>query len=99
MTWSVLLERSSQQIQIHDSLYVFESEKSIFDIIFKLPYLGDLKNPGQLPVQEALGETDNWVLLNFIISLISIYLFEINESIAEIPTELGDLENLGQPPV
>ena len=42
--------------------YVFEGEESIFDIITKLPSSGDLKNPGQLPVQKVLEGTDDCVL-------------------------------------
>ena len=36
------------------SIYVFEVSESIFDIPTELPCLGDLENPGQLPVQEIL---------------------------------------------
>ena len=50
------------KIRIHDSFHVFEGGKSIFDIITKLPCLGDLENPGQLPVQEVLEGTDDCVL-------------------------------------
>ena len=50
------------KIRIHDSFYVFEDEESIFDIITKLPCLGDLENPDQLPVQEVLEGTDDCVL-------------------------------------
>ena len=35
-------------------IYVFKVKESIFDIPTKLPCSGDLKNPGQLPVQEVL---------------------------------------------
>ena len=35
-------------------IYVSEVEESIFDIPTELPCLGDLENPGQLPVQEVL---------------------------------------------
>ena len=35
-------------------IYVFEVKESIFDIPTELPCLGDLKNLGQLPVQEVL---------------------------------------------
>ena len=51
-----------KKIWIYDSLYVFEGEESIFDIISELPCLGDLENPGQLPVQEVLEGTDDSVL-------------------------------------
>ena len=57
-----------KKIWIYDSLYVFEGEKSIFDIIPELPCFGDLENPGQLPVQEVLEGTDDCVLWIFEIS-------------------------------
>ena len=44
------------------TIHVFEVDKSISDIPTELPYLGDLENPGQLPVQEVLRGTDNCVL-------------------------------------
>ena len=50
------------KIWIYNSFYVFEGEESIFDIITKPPCLGDLENPGQLPVQEVLEGTDDCVL-------------------------------------
>ena len=50
------------KIWFYDNLYVFEGEESIFDIITELPCLGDLENPGQLPVQEVLEGTDDCVL-------------------------------------
>ena len=47
---------------IYDNLYVFEGKKSISDIITELLCLGDLENPGKLPVQEVLKGTDDCVL-------------------------------------
>ena len=44
------------------TIYVFEGEESISDILTELPRFRDLKNPGQLPVQEVLGGTDDCVL-------------------------------------
>ena len=44
------------------TIHVFEVKESIADISTELPCLGDLGNPGQLPVQEVLGGTDDWVL-------------------------------------
>ena len=41
---------------------VFEVKESIADISTKLPYLDDLENQGQLPVQQVLGGTDDCVL-------------------------------------
>ena len=50
------------KIQIYDSFYVFEGKESIFDTMTELSCLGDLENPGQLPVQEVLEGTDDCVL-------------------------------------
>ena len=44
------------------TIYVFEVKESIADIPTELPCLGDLENPGQLPVQEVLEGTDDCVL-------------------------------------
>ena len=69
MTWPFLLIRSSQKFQYaYDSLHVFEGKKFIFDIITKVPCLGDFENPGQLPVQKILGGSDDSVSMIFIIS-------------------------------
>ena len=54
--------------------YVFESEESIFDIVTELPRFGNLENPGQLPVQEVLGGTDDFVLWIFDISSLFMFL-------------------------
>ena len=130
------------------SIDVFEVKESNADIPTDLPCSGDLENPGQLPVQEVLEGTDDFVLWIFPISSVfmfsrsrnslptflpsyyvwvtlkikvnfrfkrywwfclvifpnffSIHVFEVKESIADIPTELlcsSDLENLGQLPV
>ena len=42
-------------------MYVFEIKDSIADIPTELPYLGNLENTGQLPVQQVLEGTDDWV--------------------------------------
>ena len=55
------------------TIYVFEVEESIADVPTKLTCLSDLKNPGQLLVQEDLRGTDDCVLWNFIIS--QLYMF------------------------
>ena len=55
------------------TIYVFEVEESIADIPNELISLVDLKNPGQLLVQEVLRGTDDSVLWNFIIS--QLYMF------------------------
>ena len=43
-------------------IYVFEVKELISDIHTEIPCLGDLENPGQLPVQEVLEGTDDFVL-------------------------------------
>ena len=61
--------------------------------------MGDLENPGQLPVQEV-GYW--WFCLIYFWNFSTIYVLEVKETIADIPTELSclnDLENLGQLPV
>ena len=50
------------------TIYVFEVGEFISDIPTELPNLSDLENPGQLPVQEVLEGTDEFVLWIFIIS-------------------------------
>ena len=50
------------KIWIYDNLYVYEGKESIFDIITEFPCLGDLENPGQLPVQEVPKGIDDCVL-------------------------------------
>ena len=54
-----------RKILIYDILYVFEVKKSIAVILSELVGLGDLENPGQLPVWEVLWGTDDWVLWIF----------------------------------
>ena len=44
------------------SIYVFEFKESIAVIPIELPCLGDLENPGQLPVEEVFKGTDDFVL-------------------------------------
>ena len=41
------------------NLYVFEVEESVSRRFKKLPCSGDLENPGQLPVLQALDGTDD----------------------------------------
>ena len=49
----------------------------------ELTYLGDLENPGQLPVQQVHGGTDDCVSRS--IFIIHVYVFEVQESIFDIP--------------
>ena len=44
------------------TIYVFEGGESICDILTELACFGDLKNLGQLPVQEVLEDTADCVL-------------------------------------
>ena len=83
------------------TIHVFGVKESIADISTELPCLGDLENPGRLPVQHVLGGTGDCVLSSFEISSLFI-VFEVRESFADIPTELpclGDFENSGHLPV
>ena len=56
------------------SIPVFEVEESIAVISARLPYLGDLENPSQLPVQDSLRGTDDFVLWIFTISSVFMFL-------------------------
>ena len=81
--------------------HVFEVKESIFGSFTKLPCLGDLENPGKLPVLQVLEGTDDWVLWIFVIFFI-FHVFEIKESIFDSSTEPAcsrDLKSLGQLPV
>ena len=63
--------------------------------------MGDLENPGQLPVSHVLEGTDDWVFMDFHNFFIP-YIFEAKESISRSFTKLlclGDLESSGQLPV
>ena len=44
------------------TIYVLEVRESTAVIPTELPCLGDLEKQGQLPVQEVLSGTDNFVL-------------------------------------
>ena len=83
------------------TIHVFEVKESIADISTELPCLGDLENPGRLP-----GSTRTrrywWLCLVEFWNFFTIYVFEVREFFAGIPTELqcsGDLENSGHLPV
>ena len=83
-------------------IYVFEVKKSISDIPTELPCLGDLENPGQLPVHGVLEGTDDCMCLIHFWNFFPIYVFEVRKFISDIPTELpcsDDLENPSQLPV
>ena len=54
-------------------IHVFKVKESIADIHTELPCLVDFENPFQLPVQEVLRGTDNFVSWIFTIS--SIFMF------------------------
>ena len=77
------------------TIYVFEGKESISDIPTELPCFGDLGNPR--PTSGTRGTWRYWWLwlMNFW-DFFTIYVFEGEESISDIPTELpcfGDLEN------
>ena len=73
------------KIWIYGNLYVFEGGEYIFDIITELPCLDDLENPDQLPVQEGTWRYWWLCLMNFW-NFLTIYVFEGEESISDIPT-------------
>ena len=84
--------------------YIFEVGESISRSCTKLTYLGDLENPGQLPVSQVLEGTDNWGLWIFVISSFSTFSRSRNPLLAVSQSNhvchcLGDLENPGQHPV
>ena len=83
------------------TVHVFKVRESIADISTELPCFGDLENPGRLPVRQVLGGTGDCVFVDFR-NFFTIYVFEVRESFADIPTELpclGALKNSGQLPV
>ena len=47
------------------TIQVFGVKESIADISTELPCLGDLENPGRLPVQHILGGAGDCVLSSF----------------------------------
>ena len=96
----VLMIASYEYLKFLQYLY-FRGQGINFWYFFELPCSGDLENPGQLSVQEVHESSDDcilWIFWNFF----SNYVFEVKESISDIPTELpylSDLKNLGQLPV
>ena len=56
------------------TIHVFGVKESIADISTELPCLGDLENPGRLPVQHVLGGTGDCVLSSFEISSLFMFL-------------------------
>ena len=77
-----------------------EVREFIADISIQLPCLGDLENPGRLPVQHVLEGTGDCACRFWHFS--TIYVFKVRESFDGIPTELpclGDVKNSGHLPV
>ena len=56
------------------TIRVFEVRESIADISTELPCLGDLENPGRLPVQHVFGGTGDCVSSSFEISSLFMFL-------------------------
>ena len=83
------------------SIYVFQVKESISGIHAELSCLGDLENLGQLPVQEVLRGTDDFVLWIFTISSVFMFSMSRNPFLTFLLSHhvSGDLENLGQLPV
>ena len=44
------------------TIHIFDIKESIANIFTELPCLGDLENPGRLPVQQVLAGTGDCVL-------------------------------------
>ena len=59
------------------TIHVFGVKESIADISTELPCLGDLENPGRLPVQHVFGGTGDCVLSIFEISSLFIIIIII----------------------
>ena len=83
------------------NIHVFEVKEFIPT---QLHCLSDLGISGQLLIQEILGGTTRywWLYLIDIHNFSNVYVFEVNYSIVDIPTELpcsGNLENPSQLPV
>ena len=57
----LLVILSYKLLKFH-TIHVFVVRESIADISTELPCLGDLENPGRLPVQQVLGGTGDCVL-------------------------------------
>ena len=80
------------------TLFMFSRSKNPL-LIFRIaiPCLGDLENPGRLPFN-SYSEVYWWLWLVDFWHFITICVIEVNESFADIPTELrfGELENSGQ---
>ena len=83
------------------NIHVFGVKESIADISTELPCLGDLENPGTLPVQHVLGGTGDCVLSSFEISSLFMFLRSGNSLLTFLLSYhvLGDLENSGNLPV
>ena len=85
------------------TIYVFEVKEPIPEIPTELSCFGDLKNLGQLPVQEWLRVTDDCVLWIFTISSLLMFSRSRNPLLTFLlscpATELDDLENPDQLPV
>ena len=65
----VLIIVSYEFLKFFFTIYFSEVGEFISDIPTQLPCLGDLENPGQLPVQEVLKDTGDFVLWIFTIFL------------------------------
>ena len=83
------------------TIHVFGVKESIAHISTELPCLGDLENPGRLPVQHVLGDTGDCVLSSFEISSLFMFLRSGNSLLTFLLSYnvQGDLENSGHLPV
>ena len=82
-------------------VYIFEVKEFISDILTELLCSGDLKNLGQLPVQEVLRGTDDCVLWIFTISSVFMFSMSRNPFLTFLLSHhvSSDLKNLGKLPV
>ena len=84
------------------TMYVFKVEECADDISILLPCVGDLENAGRQTPGSTSTRRYWWLCLVDFWNFFTIYVFEVSESIADIPTELEclmDLKNSGHLPV
>ena len=69
----------------------------IADISTELPCLGDLENLGQIPSDSRVTRRYWWLFLMDCYNFFNIYVVKVEESFADIATELRCLSDLGNP--
>ena len=76
-------------------LFMFWGQKFQWDISTELPCLADLENLGQLPSDSRVTQRYWWLYLMDFWNVFTIYVVKVRKSIADIPTELRCLSDLG----